>query len=210
MARDVRRRAFDPFFTTKGTRKKGLGLSLAYGVVRRHGGRIDLESVPHQGARARVRLPRLADAAADDRAFAAEPPAIAPPATGVTRRLLLVEDDADNREAMASLLELSGYQVTAAESGAAGVAAFRAGGFDLVLTDLGLPDMNGWQVAGAIKAASPEMPVALITGWGFNLEPAEIRRRGVDLLIKKPIDPSRFLADLQALLAQAGARSPSA
>ncbi len=120
-------------------------------------------------------------------------------ATTANLRVLLVEDDPDNREAMASLLELSGYQVSAAESGSAGVRMFADAPFDVVITDLGLPDMNGWEVAATIKAGSPSTPIALITGWGFNLEHDEIRRRGVDLLVKKPIDPQRFLVQLEGL-----------
>jgi signal transduction histidine kinase len=199
MSLDVRRRAFDPFFTTKGSRTKGLGLSLAFGIVQRHGGRIDLESGPGKGTRVKVRLPRLLTP--PPRALDAPlPPAPRRRPEGPVR-VLLVEDDPDNREALASLLELSGYLVTAAETGSAGVEAFGGARFDVVLTDLGLPDMNGWQVAGSIKASAPATPVALITGWGFNLDSEEIRRRGVDLLIKKPIDPRRFLTQLQTLVA---------
>ncbi|HEX8951413.1 MAG TPA: response regulator, partial [Polyangia bacterium] len=126
-----------------------------------------------------------------------------------SRRVLLVEDDPDNREAMASLLALGGFEVIAADCGAAGVRAFADGAFDVVLTDLGLPDMDGWQVAGEIKQAAPAMPIALITGWGLNLDRDEIRRRGVDLLVKKPLDPRAFLGQIENLL-QAGARKPSA
>src|SRR5437762_12813672 len=112
--------------------------------------------------------------------------------TDPPRRVLLVEDDADNREALTALLELSGFEVTCADSGAAGVRAFSAGRFAIVLTDLGLPDMDGWQVAGQIKTAEPAVPVALITGWGVTFDGAEMRRRGVDLLVKKPLDPRVF------------------
>ena len=128
---------------------------------------------------------------------------------GATVRVLLVEDDPDNRDAMAALLALSGFTVTQADCGAAGVRAFSPERFDVVLTDLGLPDMDGWQVAGEIKQLAPLTPVALITGWGLNLDEDEIRRRGVDLLIKKPLDPRGFLRQLENL-AHAGARKPSA
>jgi DNA-binding response OmpR family regulator len=99
--------------------------------------------------------------------------------------------------------------VTAADCGAAGVSAFSPGRFDLVLTDLGLPDLDGWEVAGAIKKIAPTIPIALITGWGLNLDSGEIRRRGVDLLIKKPLDPRRFVKQIDELV-QAGGRNPSA
>jgi CheY-like chemotaxis protein len=202
MSRDIRRRAFDPFFTTKGARKKGLGLSLAYGIVRRHEGEIELESAIGKGTRVYLRLPALT-------AASTEPPGLvsAPPVSteAAVRHVLLVEDDLDNRDALATLLELSGYRVTAADCGSAGLTAFRETAFDLVLTDLGLPDIDGWQVAGQIKAVAPTTPVALITGWGFNLDGAEIERRGVDLLVKKPIDPSSFLSQVAQLVGRRAA-----
>jgi DNA-binding response OmpR family regulator len=123
--------------------------------------------------------------------------------------VLLVEDDPDNREAMASLLSLGGFEVITADSGANGVRTFSPDRFDVVLTDLGLPDMDGWRVAGEIKQVAPATPIALITGWGLNLDRDEIRRRGVDLLVKKPLDPRAFL-DQIANLVQVGGRKPSA
>lgn len=213
MSPSVRRRAVDPFFTTKGARKKGLGLSLAYGLVKRHGGRLDIDSRlgVGEGSCVRVRLPSApaVEAPAERPSVARRAAAFAGTPTGAPRRVLLVEDDPDNREAMASLLTLGGFDVTAADCGAAGVRAFTAGAFDVVLTDLGLPDMDGWQVAGEIKQASPAIPIALITGWGLNLDRDEIRRRGVDLLVKKPLDPRAFLGQIENLL-QVGARKPSA
>jgi CheY-like chemotaxis protein len=154
----------------------------------------------------RVILPAVVPAHAAERTGG---PAHASANASNTRRVLLVEDDPDNREAMESLLELSGFEVIAADSGAAGVQAFAPDRFDVVVTDLGLPDMDGWQVAAEIKQRSPAVPVALITGWGLNLDGAEIRRRGVDLLVKKPLDPSGFLDQIENLL-QAGGRTPSA
>jgi signal transduction histidine kinase len=207
MTPSVRQRAFDPFFTTK-PRNKGLGLSMAWGITRRHGGLLEVDSRAGVGTRVRVRLPVV-----DPEVIAAEAATTAeesgPSAANSTRRVLLVEDDPDNREAMCSLLTLSGFDVTAADCGAAGVRAFSAGRYDMVLTDLGLPDMDGWQVATEIKQWAPAVPIALITGWGLNLDRDEIRRRGVDLLVKKPLDPKLFLRQIENLL-QLGGRKPSA
>jgi signal transduction histidine kinase len=209
MKESVRRRAFDPFFTTKGSRIKGLGLAVAYGIARRHDATIELASTPGAGTRVRVRLP-----AARPRVAAVRPSATIVAgengtASAKARRILLVEDDPDNRDAMAALLALSGFDVTPVDCGTAGMRAFAPDRFDVVLTDLGLPDMDGWQVAGDIKARAPSIPVALITGWGLNFDEDEIRRRGVDLLIKKPLEPRAFLRQLESLL-HAGGRNPSA
>jgi CheY-like chemotaxis protein len=212
MPPNVRRRALDPFFTTKGSRKKGLGLSLAYGLVRRHGGRLELDSQlgAGEGSCVRVHLPTApAVETPAERPSEARRAATFAAAEAGARRVLLVEDDPDNREAMASLLALGGFEVTSADCGAGGVRAFADGAFDVVLTDLGLPDMDGWQVAAEIKQAAPAMPIALITGWGLNLDRDEIRRRGVDLLVKKPLDPRAFLGQIENLL-QVGGRKPSA
>jgi len=128
----------------------------------------------------------------------------------MSRRVLLVEDDPDNREAMVSLLSLAGIATTATDCGAAALREFGAGdAFDLVLSDLDLPDMDGWAVAREIHARAPSMCIALITGWALEVDAAEVRRRGVDLVIKKPIDPPQFVGAIEKLL-QPGGRSPSA
>lgn len=124
-------------------------------------------------------------------------------------RVLLVEDDPDSREAMSMLLSMNGFDVTSVECGAAAVRAFGGGRFDLVLTDLDLPDFNGWEVARKLKHLEPSLPVALITGWSVALETDELRRRGIDLILKKPLDPRLLVGQLAQLL-QVGGRSPSA
>lgn len=128
----------------------------------------------------------------------------------VRGRILLVEDDADNREAISALLALGGFAVTEADSGSAGVRAFSCDRFDAVLTDLGLPDMDGWQLAWAIRAAAPAMPIAVITGFGLSLGADEMRRRGVDLVLKKPLDPRSFVRQIEGLVQTGGGRKPSA
>ena len=200
MSREVRKRAFDPFFTTKGSLASGLGLSVAYGIVRRHGGRIELESTPGQGTKVRIRLPALKEIT-----LPSVKPVPGPGAGGI--RILLIEDDEDNREAMSTLLGLGGHAVTSAATAAEGIRLFAADSFDLVLTDLGLPDLTGWEVARQVKELSVTTPVALITGWGLNLAQDEIHRRGVDLLIKKPIEPRKFLQQLSVLGVKGGPKS---
>ncbi|MDB4966929.1 MAG: putative Histidine kinase [Myxococcales bacterium] len=124
-------------------------------------------------------------------------------------RVLLVEDDADSREALASLLAVGGFEVASADCGEAAVRTFAAGRFDAVLTDLDLPDLDGWEVARRIRRLAPALPIALITGWTLALDANELRLRGVDLVLTKPVDPRRIIGALQRLL-QRGGRNPSA
>ena len=208
MDASVRRRALDPFFTTKGSRKKGLGLALAYGVVKRHGGRIELDSQLGVGEGSACTCACRPRPPATSRPSALPSPAARPPATARAACSSSRTTPTTARR-WRRCLSLGGFVVTAADCGAAGVRAFAGGTFDVVLTDLGLPDMDGWQVAGEIKQASPAMPIALITGWGLNLDREEIRKRGVDLLVKKPLDPRSFLGQIENLL-HTGARKPSA
>jgi signal transduction histidine kinase len=190
----TRERAFDPFFTTKGVRGTGLGLSVVYGLVERHGGEVTLESMPLVGTTVTISLPSRNER---DRV---------PTLTRVARvggratRVLLIEDDEVNREATRALLEFSGFAVTEAATGSDGIACFSPDRFDLVLSDLGMPDRSGWEVARVVKGRAAEMPVALITGWGLTISEEEARRRGVDLIIKKPVAPQRLLDALAGLL----------
>ncbi|MCX7838895.1 MAG: response regulator [Anaerolineae bacterium] len=92
------------------------------------------------------------------------------------------------------MLKLHGHNVGTAESGSEGIATFKAGKFDLVLTDLGMPEMSGWDVAREIKTLNPRARVGLITGWPIDLTLSELRARGVDQIVAKPFDVSLLLS----------------
>jgi len=179
MAEVVQRQIFEPFFTTKGAQGTGLGLSVVYAIMERHQGSIQVQSAPGRGTTFTLRF----QAAPQDR------PAPAPAAAAVLapQRLLLIDDEASVRGTSAALLRGNGHTVTEAESGAAGLALLAATPVDVVITDLGMPDLTGWDVAGAIKARSPQLPVILLTGWGDQAA-REIRPQDgrVDRVVAKP------------------------
>jgi CheY-like chemotaxis protein len=191
MSEDVRTRIFDPFFTTKGGRGTGLGLSVVYGIMERHGGRIAVASAPGRGTTVTLHFQTVRPAPA----HGGGPPrtsAVAP------KRLLLVDDDTMVRHTLASLLQAAGHAVTEADGGAAGIALFGKDAIDLVLTDVGMPEVTGWDVAAAIRAAAPRVPVVLLTGWGEH-GAAETPRPGlVDRVLGKPVR----LEDLLAVIAE--------
>jgi len=177
---------FDPFFTTKGTSAQGLGLSVTYSIVERHGGKIDLESRPGQGTTFRLEFPRVVLPAS-----AAETPP--EKRTSPPRRILVAEDDPELRELLTDLLESEGHHVLPCADGLEAVRQFAAQGCDLVLTDLSMPGQSGWEVVQEIKQLNPHVPVAVVTGWGAEVNAAKAAESGADAVIAKPYDLSEIL-----------------
>jgi CheY-like chemotaxis protein len=181
MTEEVRRRCLEPFFTTKGDRGTGLGLAMAYGIVQRHGGAIDIESEVGKGTTLLVRLPVRA---APGRP-ASEPGA---PAPSRPLRVLVVDDEPVPLEVATELLRSDGHVAETATSGQEALQKFQAGWFDVVLTDWAMPEMNGVELAFNIKRFAPRKPVIImLTGFGeVSRVPGEAPP-DVDLVIGKPI-----------------------
>lgn len=199
MDEQTRRRCLEPFFTTKGERGTGLGLPMVYGVMQRHGGDIDIDSAPGAGT-----TMRLSFAAAETTATPHATPEINVP-TGLT--ILLVDDDPILLRSLREILELDGHEIFATDSGQGGINAFHgsmlSGGrpISVVITDLGMPHVDGRTVASAVKKASPTTPVILLTGWGERLLTEGQEVRHVDRVLSKPPrlrDLRKALADVVA------------
>jgi CheY-like chemotaxis protein len=105
---------------------------------------------------------------------------------GKKASILVVEDEEEVRELLSDILLTEGHEVITAADGTEGVELFKSNHFDMVLTDLGMPKMSGWQVAEEIKKINGNTPVVLITGWGIEINDSEIENRGVDLVVNKP------------------------
>jgi signal transduction histidine kinase/CheY-like chemotaxis protein len=192
MAEAVRERAFEPFFTTKQEKGSGLGLSIVYGIVTRLGGEITVVSSPGVGSTFVLWLPT----AGGRLAVAVGGPAA--PRTAPGARVLVVDDEAEVRSALADILLLEGHTPVACADGAHALRALEAEVFDAVLTDLGMPGLSGWDVARAAKQLQPTTPVVLVTGWGDSLDGADARRHGVDYVLPKPFE----IAGVRTLLAR--------
>jgi CheY-like chemotaxis protein len=197
MDEETRRRCLEPFYTTKGERGTGLGLAMVYGMVQRHSAEIDIESRPGTGTTIRLSFP----------AHTASIVAAALPtdAAGIIVRLriLLVDDDPVLIKSLRDTLEEDGHVVTATHGGQAGIDAFsRAHAtsepFDIVITDLGMPHVDGRKVAAAIKAISSTTPIILLTGWGQRLLAEHEKPENVDQVLSKP----PRLAELRPALAR--------
>jgi signal transduction histidine kinase/CheY-like chemotaxis protein len=184
MPEEVRRRALEPFFTTKGPKATGLGLSVAYGTIQRYGGALTVESAEGKGTTVEVSLPTASAAAA-----VARKPAGPKTEPAVPLRILVIDDELQVRATLAEMLEEQGHTVTQAPGGREGLSYLEANPelVDVVVSDLGMPDMNGWDVARAIQGRWPKLPVGLITGWGETEITREERSR-VNFVINKPFD----------------------
>ncbi len=185
MDEDIRRRCLEPFFTTKGERGTGLGLAMVYGIVRRHNAEIEIESAVGKGTTMRLCFPApVTSTAGPDRN---EIPFIVPKRL----RILVVDDDPLLIKALRDTLETDGHVITTASGGREGIAMFEkasASGepFAVVITDLGMPYVDGRQVAGTIKGFSPATPVILLTGWGQRLMAEGDIPPHVDCVLNKP------------------------
>jgi len=175
---------FDPFFTTKGVGFAGLGLSVAYGIIKRHGGEIQVESEDGEGATFTIRLAACTEAIQE-----AKPAAVEPGRANV----LVIDDEEDIRELLTNILPRFEHNIVTATHGIEGITAFQNGNYDIVFTDLGMPEMSGWEVAQQVKSINPNVMVILITGWGVELEEDELKEKNVDSVISKPFQIGQIL-----------------
>ena len=181
----LQERIFDPYFTTKRKGKgTGMGLSVVHGIVKNCGGDIRVESAPGQGAVFRVYLP-------------AHNTVIPPPAKvaatetvgGHQETILVVDDEPQIARVMQLMLESLGYRVTAYTSSRDALQDFGDApqAFDMVLTDMTMPELTGEELAHAILQKRPDIPIILCTGFNEHMNEERARRLGIRRLIYKPI-----------------------
>jgi CheY-like chemotaxis protein len=185
MDEDACRRCMEPFFTTKGARGTGMGLAMVYGVVQRHGADIAIESRPGAGTTVRLTFPIGSASAVDS----VEPVETRRPLPRL--RILLIDDDPLLLKSLRETLEADGHVITTANGGREGIETFTAAcqrreAFPVVITDLGMPYVDGRSVARAVKTLSSDTSVILLTGWGQRLvSQAEVPAH-VDRVLSKP------------------------
>jgi signal transduction histidine kinase/CheY-like chemotaxis protein len=187
MDEKTRQHCLEPFFSTKAKRGgTGLGLAMVYGMMRRHDGTIEIDSVPGHGTCVRLTFPIRENASQTTTPIPA-------PGVGRTRslRILCIDDESQMQELLKHCLTTLDHQVTTASGGKQGVEMFREAmvrkqPFETVITDLGMPDIDGHQVARTIKAESPGTPVIMMTGWGTMMKEDGETAPEVDAVVGKP------------------------
>lgn len=186
---EVQAQVFDPFFSTKGNLGTGLGLSITYGIITRHGGTIAVESVHGEGTTFIIRLP-AGSAVPGIAVVDEEIPFL--PAT-----VLVVDDEPEIRQVLVEGLHEAGYKVTSVGSGREAIDRLGLVHYDVVLTDLGMPEVTGWDVVASARQTRPEMILGLVTGWGETLDPRQVAESGVMFVIPKPFDVRRVVNDIK-------------
>jgi two-component system cell cycle sensor histidine kinase/response regulator CckA len=191
MPESVRQRIFEPFYSTKGEAGSGLGLSMAYSIVRRHSGAIDVESTPGVGTTFSLTFP------------IAQEPVVAEPAPASLEdrrqfRVLVVDDNPQVLAALVEMLRRVRHTVTPAVTGRAALQEYAPGRFDVVLTNVGMAGMSGWELAERLRALDARVPLLFITGWGMREEDhARLAALGVHRCLFKPVRPEDLDAALQ-------------
>lgn len=203
---DVIGKVFDPFFTTKAVGKgTGLGLSQAYGIARQSGGTVRLASEVGKGTVAEIWLPV---AESEDEATGERSPAPCEIRDPGTARVLVVDDDANVRQLIVECLEVIGYKVRQADSGARGLALLEEDPPDLLVVDFIMPGMNGAEVISRVRRTHPEIPIVLSTGYAdarieSGIPPTE-------KVLQKPFDIDQLARTVSEALDRSAARRPDA
>lgn len=182
MEEEVRERVFEPFYTTKGVHGTGLGLAVSYGIIERHYGTISVSSKLGEGTTFHIDLPF------DD---TSEPAALSEKvnaSTSISLSVLVIDDEQVVRETLAEMLAELDHKVVTADCGRDALEKMTHDEFDLVFTDLAMPEMDGWETAREIHKHRPELPVVLVTGYGATAQPPGGELDLVAGIIGKPFD----------------------
>jgi PAS domain S-box-containing protein len=195
MPEDVQQKIFEPFFSTKGAHGTGLGLSVSYSIIERHEGTISVTSQPGIGTTFNIDLPAIVPEIVpiDPIELLEEAPKL---------KILVVDDEPSVRETLAEMLVAVDHRVELADSGQQAIEKLRHDNFDLVFTDLAMPEMDGWETARAIRQRWPHIRIVMVTGYGPTTTPPAGEEDLIDGIIGKPFDFSQVGGMLATLAAQ--------
>ncbi len=180
MSSDVKKRIFEPFFTTKGSKGTGLGLSVTYGIITRHSGNIEVESELGQGTKFKIEIPVRKTKTEEQNTQ------LPNNGTGRAKTILVVDDENELREVLVEILTSNNYEADSAENGTEALKKLQYKNYDIVITDLGMADISGWELSDLIYRDHNNTKVILATGWGAQVEPGSLALHHVNGLISKP------------------------
>jgi PAS domain S-box-containing protein len=193
-------RMFEPFFSTKEVGKgSGMGLATVHGIVHEHGGHVVVDTAPGHGTEFRILFSPLAQDTCEAVAAARAHGAHQRPASRLTGRVLVVDDEQMVGEFMGDLLTGWGLEVTVSTSAVEARELFAQdpARFDLVLTDQTMPKLTGLELARGMLALRPDAPIVLYTGYSDDLSAEHIHQAGLRAMMRKPVDPAALFGVLR-------------
>jgi len=193
MDEEVRERVFEPFYTTKGVQGTGLGLAVSYGIIERHEGSISVESKLGQGTTFFIDLPVAASGDQTTEKSSTD-------AQTVPLSILVIDDEDFVRETLADMLTDLEHKVITVEGGRQALKKIAKHNFDLVFTDLAMPEMDGWEIARELRKSHPELPVVLVTGYGATAQPPSGETDLVAGIIGKPFDFDQVISTIASVV----------
>ena len=198
MGPEVKQRLFDPFFTTKGKAGTGMGLAVSFGIIRRHEGSIEVESEPGRGTTFKISLPKVTPATSEIEGADSAETAVS---TSEKLRVLVVDDETHVREVLIEALEAEGCEVVSAQSGEIALALYdqHEGKFDAIFTDIGMPEMSGWELVTEIRERSKSVPIAIISGWADAISVQTKNAVKADWVVAKPFDINKISSIAQEI-----------
>jgi signal transduction histidine kinase/CheY-like chemotaxis protein len=193
---EIRERIFEPFYTTKGVHGTGLGLAVSYGIIERHGGIISVKSQVGKGSTFNIDLPLV------ERHLETND---VTETVHLMKQLsiLVIDDEEFVRETLGEIVSALGHEVETADSGRVALEKIATGHFDVVFTDLAMPEMDGWETTRAIRQLKPGIPVVLVTGYGATTEAPNGEPNLVNAIIGKPFAFDQVTAVLAKVYSEA-------
>ena len=182
MSKEVQSKIFDPFYTTKGVEGSGLGMSVSYGIVGKHGGSIDVISQVGKGTVFTIELP-----IATETIFPETPVEPVIDIEAAKYHILVVDDVKEISDLLYVFLTRQGYNVDSVQSGDEAIKKLEKECYDLVICDLGMPQVSGWDVIKVADSLENKPKIGLITGWADMLDSLNKDDMGVDFIVSKPI-----------------------
>lgn len=181
MTEDTKRRMFEPFFTTKGKKGTGIGMSVSFAIIGKFGGEIKVDSVAGSGTTVTILLPFATGTHANERS------STIPEYSAAPCSILVIDDEENICEILQEFLSRAGHQVLTALGSEQGLALLKERSFDILLTDLNMPGVSGWEIARFVHRTFPKTYIIILTGWGIRIEEINRDEQVVDYLLIKPI-----------------------
>jgi len=202
--KEILDRIFEPFFTTKGTRGSGLGLSQVYGIISRHNGNINVESEYGKGTLITVQIPvsQMAEIVGSSNSIDLQTaPQLINETPNINQKvILIIEDEAEIRGIYNNILLDMGHEPVFAASGEEGIEKWKTGKYDMIISDIGLPGISGWDFIKSVRAENDDIPILVITGWGNEITSDRVSSNHINKIITKPFKFDQFINYVNELL----------